>query len=125
MNFQTALATHLAAIQTRDLAAFEATLTTGADCTLILPNGHLIEGRTAVLDFHREWFADPDWRLVLQPLRQIETVSTGLALFEVTYHDLDADGQPYELRYYLSLLFVNEAGEWRLVHDQNTLSPGE
>lgn len=125
MSFKATLAAHLTAIQTRDLAAFAATLTTTADCTLILPNGQLITGRDAVLDFHRAWFADPDWRLSLQPVRQLEAADLGLALFEVTYDDLDASGQPYQLRYYLSLLFANEAGEWRLVHDQNTLCPGE
>ena len=125
MSFSATLAVQLAAIQTRDLAAFAATLTSGEDCTLILPNGQLIQGRDAVLDFHRVWFADPDWRLSLQPVYQLETANTGLALFSATYDDLDGNGQPYQLRYRLSLPFVNEAGEWRLVHDQNTLLPSE
>jgi ketosteroid isomerase-like protein len=111
----------LAAIQQRDLPAFLATLTTQPDLNLILPNGRLFRQRDAVVDFTRQWFADPDWRIQFDLLRTVESSKMALALLSVTYDDLDASGQPYRLQYYLSLVFAQEAGAWRLVHDQNTL----
>lgn len=122
MTFQETLQLHLQAIQTRDLPAFVATLTTAPTLTLLLPNGRFFEQREQVVDFMRNWFADPDWRMTGEVLRTVETGDMGLALLFVTYDDLDAQGQPYQLRYYLTLVFVQEAGHWALVHDQNTLA---
>jgi ketosteroid isomerase-like protein len=121
MTFQQTLTAHLNAITTRDYAAFVATVTQGDELTLILPTGKLLSSRAEVLDFMANWFADPDWQIQFEPVRTVETAEMGMALLLVNYTDRDLDGQPYALRYYLNLLFANEAGVWRLVHDQNTL----
>lgn len=122
MTFQQMLAAHLNAIITRDNDAFVATVTLGDELTLILPTGKLMRRRAEVLDFMKTWFADPDWQIQFEPVRTVETAEMGLALLLVNYTDRDMDGQPYAMRYYLNLIFANEAGIWRLVHDQNTLA---
>lgn len=122
MTFQETVQVHLQAIATRDLTTFVATLTTKPDLTLLLPNGRFFDQRDAVIEFMRNWFADPDWRMSCAIVRTVETNDMGLALLFVTYDDLDAQGQPYQLQYYLTLVFVQEAGHWVLVHDQNTLA---
>lgn len=123
MSFETTLRTHLDAIQRRDLPAFVATLTSAPELTLILPNGALISGRDEVISFNAEWFADPDWRLSYETVRTLEAGAMAFALLLVTYDDLDASGQPYQIHYYLQLVFRQEDGAWRLVHDQNTSIP--
>jgi len=123
MNFTETLHTHLQAIQRRDIDPFLATLTTDEAMSVILPNGTLIETRSAFVAFTRDWFADPDWRITTDVVHTIETSEMGVALLSVTYDDLDQHGQPYQLRYYLSLVFAKQQGQWRLVHDQNTLLP--
>jgi hypothetical protein len=45
----------------------------------------------------------------------------GLAIFAADYHDLDGQGAPYDLSYLLTLVFVRDAAQWLLLHDQNTL----
>jgi uncharacterized protein (TIGR02246 family) len=119
MDFSQALKQHLTAIETRDLAAYLATV--GGDVSLVLPDGRLLQGRDAVGDFHREWFADPDWSWRLTPQHTATTGGAAVAVFAVEYHDRDQHGESYSTRYRLSLTFGRTAdGEWRLLHDQNT-----
>jgi uncharacterized protein (TIGR02246 family) len=121
VEFTEAVERHLAAVGQRDLDGFLATV--HDDVSVVLANGRLVEGRTAVAEFHREWFADPDWSWQLSPVRRSTAGDTAVALYQVAYHDLDQHGQPYELHYLLSLAFTRQAGTWLLLHDQNTLTP--
>ena len=121
MTFTQTLTHHLEAIQNRDLNTFASTLSNSDDLTIILPNGSMIQGFDAVVDFHRNWFADDDWSMNLELVKQWQTSDMGTAIYKVAYHDLDPDGTPYQLAYLLTLIFANEGDEWRLVHDQNTM----
>ena len=118
MEFAEAVERHLDTVGKRDLDGFLATV--HDDVSLIAPNGRLIEGRAAVGEFHRDWFGDPDWSWALSPVRSTAVGDTGVAVLAVEYHDLDGAGQPYTLRYLLSLTFARAGGTWLLVHDQNT-----
>ena len=120
MDFDKALERHLAAVASHDLDAYAGTV--HDEVSLVLPNGKLIEGRAAVVEFHREWFGDPDWSWTLTPLRQAVTGDTAVALFTVEYRDVDASGQPYAMGYLLGLTFALQDGAWLLLHDQNTLT---
>ncbi|MFI5892349.1 YybH family protein [Actinoplanes sp. NPDC051513] len=121
MEFTEALAGHLAAIEARDLEAYLATVRD--DVCLIMPNGRLLQGHDSIADFHRSWFDDPDWSWRLTPDRTATAGDTAVAVFTVDYHDRDQHGEPYTMRYVLSLTFTREAGSWLLLHDQNTLLP--
>jgi uncharacterized protein (TIGR02246 family) len=118
MDFAAALEQHLATITARDPEAFLATV--HDEVTLIAPNGKLLAGRDEVGAFHRDWFGDPDWTWKLEPLRRTEAGDTGLAMYAVTYDDLDATGRPYTMQYVLTLIFTRVGGTWLLLHDQNT-----
>lgn len=122
MDFTQTLQAHLQAISTRDLDGFLATVSDEA--TIILPTGVQISGQGLVQEFHSVWFSDPDWTISFKTLRVIEGSELAFALLEVDYHDLDASGQPYDKRYYLSLLFAASNGTWLLQHDQNTFMSG-
>lgn len=121
MEFTEAVERHLAAVTARDLDTYLTTV--HEDVSVVLPNGTLVEGRAAVGEFHREWFADPDWSWRLSPTRTATAGDTGVALFTVDYDDLDRDGKPYTVCYLLSLAFARVDGTWLLVHDQNTPIP--
>lgn len=120
MDFQQALEAHLDAITRRDLDAFAATLARSDELTVILPNGTRFKGYDRVIDMHSAWFADPDWRMEAELLHTVERDAMALAVLLVTYDDLDQQGQPYQLRYYLSLVFTQAGADWLLIHDQNT-----
>jgi ketosteroid isomerase-like protein len=121
LTFRETLDRHLNAIQQRDLAAFVDTLTTEDAISLLLLNGMCIGERVAVIDFMREWFADLDWRIHFDLIRTIETSEMGMAFLLVTYDDVEQAGRPYQMKYYLSLVFTRQGERWGLVHDQNTL----
>lgn len=122
MDFRSALDAHLAAIRSRDLPAFLATVAQDEALSLIMPNGALVRGFSGVTDLHQSWFADPDWSLDAELVRTLETAEMALALLLVDYRDRDAEGRPYERRYYLSLVFAKRDERWLLVHDQNTFA---
>ncbi|HEY1015382.1 MAG TPA: nuclear transport factor 2 family protein [Herpetosiphonaceae bacterium] len=122
MDFRSALDTHLAALRSRDLAGFLATVANDDEVSLVMPNGALVRGFSGVTDLHQAWFADPDWTLDAEILRTLETGEMALALLLVDYRDLDAEGRPYQKRYYLSLVFAKRDDRWLLVHDQNTFT---
>lgn len=121
MNFQETLQVHLTAIQQRDFTAFLRTVTQATAFNCILPNGKYIDNTREFIEFNQSWFADPDWRITFTLLKTVESGQMSLALLSVHYDDVDPTGAPYQLDYYLSLGFVQEGGEWRLVFDQNTL----
>jgi uncharacterized protein (TIGR02246 family) len=118
MEFDATLDAHLTAIRRRDLDAFAATV--HKDVTVVLPNGKLLRGRDDVAAFHRDWFADGDWRMELTPEGQTTAGDTAVALFAVDYHDVDGAGAPYHRHYRLALVFARAGDEWLLLHDQNT-----
>ncbi len=120
MTFQKTVDVHLKAIQNRDMDAFLETVTAEEKISLILPNGAFIHQRKAFVEFMRDWFSDPDWKMETELLRTVETPGMAFVLLFVTYNDLDQNGEPYTLTYYLNLVFAKENEKWVLVHDQNT-----
>lgn len=121
MTHEKTLDEHLRAIAERDLAAYTATL--HEDVTLILPTGARREGREAVTDFHRDFFADHDWTQDFRPVRTIATPGAVTAVYDVDYRDVDMAGAPIRKNFLVSLVFVRADGQWLLFHDQCTPLP--
>ena len=92
--------------------------------TIVMLNGVVYRGADAILDMHRAWFEDADWRVAykVESIRETEKVCHALVLID--YEDKTEDGQPYQIQYYLFLLFGKEEGTWKLLHDQNTMIRG-
>ncbi|MCU7374093.1 nuclear transport factor 2 family protein [Paucibacter sp. O1-1] len=120
-TFEAALSEHLSAIDRRDWAAFEATLTTAPTLSFVRPNGRLTVSSADFRKALRAWLADGDWHWSYRIVSSSANAHTGVAVLEVDYRDKDARGAEYRLRYLLSLVFSKEADGWKLVHDQNTL----
>ena len=118
-GFDITLERHVAAIQSRDYEGIVATITRSPDMILIFPDGTRYTTREQFLDFHREWFADKDWVMTLEPVRRWHGADYGYALYGTSF-DPDGAGPTSPRAAYLSLGFRLEDGEWRLVHDQNT-----
>ncbi|MEZ5921498.1 MAG: nuclear transport factor 2 family protein [Parvularculaceae bacterium] len=119
-DFRKVLDAHLAAIAARDLEAYEATITSGEEMTLIFPNGETLEKRDDVVAFHKEWFADPSWRMDPEIVKVSGGEDLSYALIKYDYRDTP-EGEPRAA--WLVLIFKLENGAWRLLHDQNTRIP--
>lgn len=113
--FDADLKRHLAAVTGRDLAALAPTLADDVD--VIFPDGSRIEGKEAVLDFHREWFADDQWRYDAEIIATEAGNNLASALVRYTYRDAP-DGPPRQT--WLALQFRHTQAGWQLYHDQNT-----
>lgn len=122
MTFTETLSFHLNAIQQRNFEQFLSTLTTGDELTLLTLSGLLINWRKDFIETMSSWFGDPDWRIHFETIRSYETTEMGFALVFVGYDDKDPQGNAYHLDYFLNLIFAKEGGQWRLVHDQNTMA---
>lgn len=120
-NFLTTLNQHLDAIQSRNLALYEKTIAHSPDLMLILPNGKQIKGFDKILDFHKEWLNDQDWKMEYAIINHYNSHQIGYALLEITYYDLDENGNSYTMKYLLSLIFEKMEGQWKLIYDQNTM----
>lgn len=119
-----AFAAHVAAVQQRDLAALEQTLTRSNELVLILPDGTITKTRAEYLDFHRRFFAEPGWSISFEQISVIVQPNSAIITTRSTYRDV-ADGKPFESRSWVTFIFWREAKVWRLVHDQNTRVPVE
>ncbi|HEV7650311.1 MAG TPA: nuclear transport factor 2 family protein [Actinophytocola sp.] len=113
-----AIGRHLDTINGRDLDGFAATL--HDDVVVVLPTGTTLTGKAAVVDFHREFFADPDWTQDLTERTTTVGEQAARALYEADYRDVDRAGEPVRTRYLVGLVFVCVGGGWLLLHDQCT-----
>lgn len=120
MSFKDALNAHLETIKARDLEGFVKTVVQDERLLLIMPNGAKISGFKAAKELHAQWFADPDWHIEIDIINLIETKTMSTAILDVKYSDLNAEGKPYSMQYYLNVTFVFENGKWLLILDQNT-----
>jgi ketosteroid isomerase-like protein len=109
---------HLETITGRDLDGYAATL--HDDVVLVLPSGRTFVGKPAVVDFHREFFADPDWTQQLTERTTTVGEHTARALFDADYRDVDPAGAPVHQRFLVGLVFARVGEEWLLLHDQCT-----
>lgn len=110
---------HVKAVQARDLAALEKTITTGETLDLILPNGHRMTTRAQFVDMHREWFKETNWTWSLETVAVAEAKDMAVVTARTRYEERDGD-KSVVAEGWLSLTFRREAAGWRLVHDQNT-----
>ncbi len=115
---------HLAAINARDLDALLRTVTAGPRLTLILPDGRRLTTREEYRQLHVDWFQETDWRMRFEVVETRAFADAGVALVKYRSQTRQPDGAYATRREaWLSLVFAKEAGEWRLVFDQNTVIP--
>ena len=119
-DFETLLQQHLAALQSRDIKAYAATITRSETLYLVLPDGKLIPTRFGVIDYYRKWFADPSWRMRFERLRTLVGKDSAVVFFHTVYDGNGNNGEPAHSEGYLTLTFRHEPQGWALVHEQNT-----
>ena len=115
MGFRDTLERHLRAIRDRDLAALADTVAEPA-LVLIMADGKLVRSTREFLEAHRGWFAMPGWTLDAREVEVFETPQLAVAVLELDYREPPATRS----RSYLTLVFQNQDGRWRMVQDQNT-----
>ena len=112
---------HLKAIQDKDLPALMQTVTNKQSLTTIFPSGGVIKTRTEYEKLHVDWFKTDDWRMLFRVDDVMTFHDSAIARVYYDSQKKQADGQfVTKTEAILTLVFVKENGEWRLVYDQNT-----
>lgn len=119
-DFESTLQAHLRAISERDLPTLLDTVSDKADFSVIFPNGERVVGKAAYESMHREWFADPNWRMSFNEVSRWRQPDMAGVLLRYDYRDQPEPGTGNPRQRYLFLLFERIEGRWLLVHDQNT-----
>ncbi|WP_281559300.1 nuclear transport factor 2 family protein [Thalassomonas sp. RHCl1] len=119
-DFRCTYKKHISAIEKKDLASFESTITPGDKLTFILPDGTFFEDSASYRKLLKGWFAEGGWSFTPEVLQVEETSEMGTVLLKVLYHEDDRNGKPYDLEHYLYLVFKKQGDSWFLIHDQNT-----
>ncbi len=115
-DFQTGLDKHLAAIAARDIGAFAETVSHDAEARVLGPDGAETIGYEAIVAAHRGWFqSDAVWTFEPSIVLCRCSGMLGFALLDVAYCEGAA-----RRRFFLSLVFQRENGDWKLLYDQNT-----
>ena len=118
-DFTTTLHTHLKSITDKDLKGIESTVADSV--TLIFPNGEVLKSKKKFVDFHFDWFKDPNWEMVTEVLQTKESSSLAYALVK---YQLTSYTDQHQLKSksttYLLLIFEKQKTDWKLIHDQNT-----
>lgn len=116
-DFDTALQQHFAAIANRDIAAFKAHLTREETLYTIVQNGHAFTTPAQTIAIHEQWFADPHWTWEGSVVHKVVGEDVAMALVKYVYQP-NADAESFSS--WLTYVFQLQAGQWRIVHDQNT-----
>ena len=117
-TFDAALTRHLKAISTRDPALFRASLTQAPTLYTIVQNGHAFSTPDELVALHDDWFRRDDWSWEGEVVHKIVGADLGVALIRYRYRDTK-DAKPFST--WLTYVFRREDGDWRLVHDHNTM----
>ena len=109
--------THLDAVSNRDLATLEATLAPHGDMQLILPGSEIQASAEAFMEYHRAWFAAPDWTFETCILNTKAGPRFGMAITEIIYREPERDGKPYFNRMTVSYVLEFIDGKWYVIKD--------
>ncbi|MFZ5617274.1 MAG: YybH family protein [Pseudomonadota bacterium] len=117
-DFDAALDRHLAAIADRDLDAFKASVTDNPTLYTIVQNGCAFTTPAETVALHEDWFKRDGWSWKGEVIHKIVGEDIGVAVIKYDYQD-SPGAKPFST--WLTFVFKIEDGEWRLVHDQNTM----
>ncbi len=109
---------HLDAVTNKDLVALKSTLSPDGQMQLILPGQEIIYSVAGFMDFHRTWFAQPNWTFETQVLNIEAGSHLAMAVVQIIYREPDRDGQPYFNRMVVSYDLKKIQGQWYVIKDQ-------
>lgn len=108
---------HLDAVSNRDLIALESTLSPEGNMQFILPSTETTHTVKEFMDYHKEWFAIPDWTFETKILNSEVSETLGMVITEVIYREPERNGQPYFNRMIVSYDLKKLNGRWYVIKD--------
>lgn len=116
-EFVSVMQKHLDAVTNRDLVALKETMAPNAQMQLILPKTEIIDGVAGFMEYHKEWFADPDWTFETKILNTEIGQDVGMAITEIVYREPNRKPDPYFNRMIVSYDLKKIDGKWYIIKD--------
>lgn len=118
-DFKLILDRHLKSISGKDLRGMEETVSDSV--VLIFPDGELLKSKKKFMEFHINWFKDPNWEMKTQviQLREDARLAYAFVQYQLTNYT-EAHQIKSKSNTYLLLIFEKQKEGWKLIHDQNT-----
>lgn len=116
-TFISTMKKHLNAVSQRDLDALRSTLSPTGEMQLILPQTEIINTVEAFMNYHKEWFAAPNWTFETKILNTKIYSDFGMAIVEIVYKEPLRDGKPYFNRMIVSYNLEKHNHHWYVIKD--------
>ena len=124
-SFEQTVNDYLSALQQKNLAAIEDIIATNHPLSFVLPAKFMakpiFKDRTEIMAGFKTSFADPNYSITFERVFTSKSSRMGLASVIADATFSSSGKNKTSARLYISFLFVQEKGHWRLIHDQNTL----
>lgn len=108
---------HLDAVTNRDLKALGETMSPDGSMKLILPKTEIINGVDGFMEYHKEWFAVPNWTFETKILNSEIGQEMGMAITEIVYREPNRNSKPYFNRMIVSYDLKKIDGNWYIIKD--------
>ncbi|RMA64861.1 YybH family protein [Ulvibacter antarcticus] len=109
--------THLDAVTNRDLETLKQTLSPNGNMQLILPGTETTNTVDEFMQYHKDWFASPNWTFETKILNTEIGTEMGMAVTEIVYREPLRDGKPYFNRMIVSYDLKMINGKWFVIKD--------
>lgn len=120
-SVQAPLDAMVAAIQSRDAEAVGATLSSTIEPRIDYYWGETVTGRSTIVQWHREWFAEKGWTIERGPVSHALVGDRLATLTTTTRYVKSAERQ---FRILISYTLAKEAAGWKVARIQQTLLEG-
>lgn len=117
-EFARVMKKHLAAVSNKNLDSLKATMAPNGQMQLILPASEIIDGVDGFMDYHKEWFAQPNWTFETKILNSEVGRKIGMAVVEIIYREPEREGKPYFNKMIVSYDLKKFNGVWYVIKDQ-------
>lgn len=116
-TFEATIRKDLDAVINRDLTALKSTMSPEGNMQLILPGMEIIDKVEGFMEYHKEWFADPNWTFETKVLNTEIGDTMGMAITEIVYREPERVGGPYFNRMIVSYDLKKIDGQWYIIKD--------
>lgn len=116
-EFVETLEKHLNAVSNKDLATLKSTMSPDGKMQLILQGSEIINSVDGFMNYHEEWFKEPNWTFETKILNTEIGDKLGIAVTQIIYREPERDGKPYFNRMIVSYGLEKLNGKWYIIKD--------
>jgi len=125
--FHQTLRTHLDALNTKNFAELQKSLSPDGTMYMIRPNTPVIHSTASYEEYHQNWFQDDSWKLKGAITDSYVGTDSGIAVAEIRYEIPNRDGKSYWNEMTISYGLKKVQDNWYIIKDHSSSvrkSPG-